>query len=314
MKIQYYLFLVGMLMAFALPIAHADTYQVNFSNPYAKTAPNDPTLIVQVLKYDPYPVSAGEWFNVWIQVQNVGQGDAPNVTFGLAPDYPFSSNDSLVRNYGLLMGTISAYKAGMNEDASTVILKYRVKVADNAPDGTSDLKFYITTNSSDPSATSIGTDLPIVIGKTKTDFDVVMQDFTSQGASFSIANIGSNPATAVTVSIPPQAYVNISGASASIIGNLDKGDFTTVTFQIFPNRNLHELGVQVAYTDTAGVRDIIEKNVTVSMSNSSLFNSTAQGNFRQGTTQGTLMYAYLSAGILIGALAVFGYYRIRRKK
>lgn len=314
MKIQYYLFLVGLLIALALPMARADTYQVNFSNKYNTTVPTDSMLIVNVLKYDPYPVAAGSWFNVWVEVQNVGQGDAPNVTFRLAPDYPFTSNDSLVRNYGLIMGTVNAYATGQGKDASTVILEYRVKAADNAPEGASNLKFYITTNSSGPNATSVGTDLPIVVGNTKTDFDVVMESFTSQGASFSIANIGSNPATAVTVSIPQQSYVNVSGATASIIGNLDKGDFTTVTFQVLPNRNLHQLDIQVAYTDTAGVRNTIEKNVTISMSGSGLFNSTNMSNFRQGTTQGTLMYAYLSIGALIGALVVFGYYHFRRKK
>ena len=311
MKTNNIIYIIGILFiaVFAISAVSAKLFEVDYNVSSANQANY---LAVQVLKYEPYPVNAGEWFDVWIQVQNIGQSDAPNVTFRLAPEYPFSSNDSLVRNYGLIMGTVNAYKVGLKGDASTVILKYRVKVADNAPEGASNLRVYVTPNSVDANSTSIGTDLPIIIGKTKTDFDVVMQDFTSQGIAFAISNIGENPATAVTFSIIPQG-VNITGASSSIIGNLDKGDFTTVTFQVYPNRNLHELGVQIAYTDTAGVRNIIEKNVTVSMSSTEMFNTTTQGNGKANGS-GIMMYAYLGVGFIVGALVVLGYNRIKKKK
>lgn len=295
-----------LLQAFAV---QAQLYEVNYNASSADT-PIDPHFSVMTLKYEPYPVNAGDWFDVWVKVQNIGQNDAKNTRFELQPDYPFSSNDSLVRDYGIVPGTASAYKMDMQGDASEVILKYRVKAADNAPEGTSNLKFTAMPDSTNPQ-NSITVDLPIVIGETKTDFDVVMQDATSQGVSLAISNIGTNAATALTILIEPQDYVNITGASSSIIGNLDKGDFTTVTFQIAPNRNLHELKVQIAYTDTAGVRNTIEKTVPVNMGSS--FNQLSTTATRSAST-GISKYIYLIIGIVIGIFLVFVYRFYLRSK
>jgi len=266
------------------------------------------SLVVQVLKYEPYPVSAGEWFTVYLKVENIGQEDAKNAKFTLVPEYPFSSTDTLVKEYGTIFGTKHGYYSGYPEDSSQVILKYRVKVADNAPEGTSDLKLMIQSNKNDPSGVSVTTLLPIEVGKTKTDFDVVMQDSTTQGTAFAISNIGNNDATAATVSIEPQDNVNITGARSSIIGNLAKGDFTTVSFQILPNTNLNEVSVKIDYTDTAGVRNTLIKKVPVSI-DSSFGNLT---NIKSASS--SAKYYYLVFGIILGMLILFVYRKIKKKK
>ena len=266
------------------------------------------SLVVQVLKYEPYPVSAGEWFTVYLKVENIGQEDAKNAKFTLVPEYPFSSTDTLVKEYGTIFGTKHGYYSGYPEDSSQVILKYRVKVADNAPEGTSDLKLMIQSNKNDPTGVSVTTLLPIEVGKTKTDFDVVMQDSTTQGTAFAISNIGNNDATAATVSIEPQDNVNITGARSSIIGNLAKGDFTTVSFQILPNTNLNEVSVKIDYTDTAGVRNTLIKKVSVSIDSSF-------GNLNNvKSASSSTKYYFLIFGIILGMLILFVYRKIKKKK
>jgi hypothetical protein len=122
-------------------------------------------IVVQVLKYQPYPVNSGDWFDLWVKVQNTGQEDAPNAVFELQPEYPFSSNDSLVRNYGLIYGTVGSLKIDQTYDSSQVILKFRVKVAENAPTGASNIKLKL---SSDSSASGTTYNLPIEIFSIKT--------------------------------------------------------------------------------------------------------------------------------------------------
>ena len=137
---------------------------------------------------------------------------------------------------------------------------------------------------------------------------MVMQDSTTQGISFSIANTGENPATAVTISIPEQPGVIVSGARSSIIGNLDKGDFTTVTFQITPQKNTKEMTIHVDYTDTAGIRNNFEKKIAVNLPSQDLGQAGAK-RAQTNTTSSKIIYFIL--GVVIGVVATL---LIRKKK
>jgi hypothetical protein len=302
-KIFYLLFTI-IFLGLQTSMISAQFYQIDYNSTFSKTSVS-PNLVVQVLKYEPYPVNAGDWFTLWIKVQNIGQENAKDVKFEIVPDYPFSSTDNLIKNYGTIFGIIDAYNVDQTYDSSQVIMKFRIKVADNAPEGQSILKIKASIKNSE---SGIIYSLPIEIGKTKTDFDVVMQDSTTQGTSFAIANIGENPASALTVNIKPQSNIKIKGAQSSIIGNLEKGDFTTVTFPISPSSSLNEITIQISYTDTAGVRNTIEKIVPVSISS----------DFGQATTKSTSSssskYLYLIIGIVLGVLAVFIFKKIKKKK
>lgn len=325
-KTTAYILAILVLAVFAQTIlAHAQTQQVTFnSSAYGSTT--NPNFDVQSLNYNPYPVSSGEWFDILVQVQNTGQNDAQNVKIELTPTFPFSSNESLVSVYNTILGSINAYKTGFSSDASTVLLKYRVRVDDNAPEGTSNLNLKITPDYGNPDSVGVTTSLPVEIANTKTDFDIIMQDSTSQGTSFSIANIGQNPATAVTIAINSSSGIRTSGSSSSIIGNLANGDFTTVTFQIQqPNFNMTGRGqynttgnqqrgnsqtvaMDISYTDTAGVRNTIEKIVPISIVSN--FTRTS----RTTTTNLSINYLQIAIGIIIGIVLVFIYRKIKKKK
>ena len=314
MRTYAYAILAILVIAITAQISLADAQiqEVNH-NSSVTSSPANAQLAVRVLKYSPYPVNPGDWFDVWVEVQNVGQEDAKHTIFELRPEYPFlgDSNDSLTQSYGSTPGVVSANQIGMLGDANEVILKYRVKAADNAPEGVSYLKFAMVANENDPQATSTTSSFPISIAKTKTDFDVVMQDSTAQGISFAIANTGENAATAVKVSVEPQDSTRVTGTSASIIGNLAAGDFTTVTFQIAPNKNLNQLKLQIAYTDAAGIRNTVEKIVAVNsvaaMQSLNLVTSKTR------TATSSSRYIYLVAGVVLGFVLTIVYKKLRRK-
>lgn len=144
-------------------------YVANY--PSANLAIKDPTFVVQVLKYDPYPVNAGDWFDLWVKVQNVGDNDANDAVFELKTDYPFSSNETLVRDYGLIYGKANSFKIDQTYDASQVILKYRVKAEANSPSGISNLKLIAKTNG--VSSSGVSYDLPVEVFSSNAENNIV---------------------------------------------------------------------------------------------------------------------------------------------
>jgi len=289
--------------------ASAAINQINYSSLTSTGAAGEtPRFAVQVLKYDPYPVNPGDWFDVWIKAQNIGGEDAPNARFELVLGYPFSTDEPTVQEFGIVSGMGKAMnnrKAGESQpQENQVVVKYRLKVADNAPEGTSTLRLKIGTNGIIDTQSNV--DLPISIGKTKTDFDIVMQDSSEQGTAFAIANTGEFSATAVTVTIKDQDGITIKGAQSSIIGNLDKGDFTTVTFQIIPGKSTKTVTVEVAYTDIAGIRNILQKTVAVDITPPAIA-TTTNGATRTGSgarsSTSSRSIASLSATYKVPALA-----------
>lgn len=303
------LFLTLVLATFSLTIllqfsmVSADMQEINYDVTTGEI--KNAQFKVQTLKYEPYPVSAGEWFDLWIKVQNTGQNDAPDARFELVPEYPFTGED-LVREYGFVPGVSTAWKHKQLGDkdiqANQVIMKFRIKVADNAPVGES--LIHLKT-SAKGDGFGLGYNLPIEIGKTKTVFDIVMQDSTSQGTAFAIANVGDKDSVAVTFTIPSQENVEIRGPSSSIIGNLEEGDFTTLVFEILPNENLNELRIQLEYTDSAGIRNTIEKIVPIDV-----YEKFGQEINESGGFSLTTIFWI----ILGGVLGIFGDFLRRKRK
>jgi len=95
------------------------------------------SLKINSLRYEPYPVEPGQYFKLWIKVENSGVEKANDVSFELIPEYPFSidSNENALRSIGQL-------KIG-----DEVVLEYKIKVDPNAVSGENDLKFRYTTDS-----------------------------------------------------------------------------------------------------------------------------------------------------------------------
>ena len=65
-----------------------------------------------------------------------------------------------------------------------------------------------------------------------TDFDVSFSESSQGEISLSVANVGNNMAYAVKVSVPEQEGYKVSGSSSTIVGNLEKGDYTIASFNV----------------------------------------------------------------------------------
>ncbi|TAL53411.1 MAG: hypothetical protein EPN86_04485 [Nanoarchaeota archaeon] len=235
----------------------------NYSNSAAPGQSRQPLFIVQSLKYDPYPVNAGEWFDLWVTVQNVGQMDANNAKFEIVSEYPVVDSQQITSNFGRIAGTVNAANdQSEGSQSNQVLLKFRLRIADSATAGTYTLHLLATPNLNG----SIGTryDIPIQVAKTKTNFDIVVSNINSKKTTVSIENTGDKPAVGVSVSLDDNGNLSISGPRTVLVGTLDPGDFTTVAFQITPDSSVSSIPIRVSYTDTAGIRTSESFNLPVS--------------------------------------------------
>jgi len=213
---------------------------------------------------------------------------------------------------------------------------YRVIADTNVDTGLYKLNLYLTYKNSLTGATEeVQTNAGIYVGGT-TDFEVAYSDSSGGETSFSIANIGSNPAYSVSVSVPQQKNWRVTGSNSVIIGNLNNGDYTLASFTLqssqasssgtdtqtspvtrtsgaprsFPNGNTSgtssgPLTLKISYTDTMGIRQSIEKEVTVNTLSSTLATATMAANGRQQSSSAS--YTWPIAGLAAVILAVIAY-------
>lgn len=93
---------------------------------------NYPMVSVVALHYEPYPARPGEYFDIWVKVQNIGNTQADNVRVTLMQSYPFSIDKNETKTIGKLPSLQEA------------IVKFeKVRVDDDAIEGDNELKFLI---------------------------------------------------------------------------------------------------------------------------------------------------------------------------
>jgi hypothetical protein len=215
----------------------------------------------------------------------------------------------------------------------SVDLEYTVVADVNAAPGLYQLNLDMRFDALNGTASEIKTTTGIFVGG-ETDFDVTYSESSSGQVSLSVSNIGNNPAYSVTVRVPEQQNFRVTGSSSSIIGNLDKGDYTIVTFQIssagtFGNRTASQgseqapvqtfqrnatstnLKVLVDYTDTTGERHSLEKTVTIQPSSSST-SSTNGFSSRQSSNSSVIMIVVVAVVAVAGFIVYWKRKRVKK--
>ncbi len=166
-----------------------------------------------------------------------------------------------------------------------------------------------------------------------TDFDTAFSDSSNGQMSFSVANIGSNPANSVSVTIPEQRGWSVTGSNSVIIGNLNKGDYTVASFKLqssMSNMSSQNRGarnnsnmqggqrsmngstsnspdtvlMQIAYTDTTGERNVVEKQVKIGFQNVASSDGLTGSQGRRGAVPqesvfSTYMWYFIGIGVLL---------------
>jgi len=208
---------------------------------------------VEILSIDKSVISPGSQEEIKFTIKNVGTANLENLKFSLNSEdnvlMPVSSDNTY---------HIDSLKVGEEKEvvfdviASTSI----------TPDLYSlDLKLVYEDSLTGDSKEAL-TNAGIYIGG-GTDFDIVFDEEESGEYAFTIANIGANDASSVKVSLVDLTGWKVSDRSSEIIGNLNKGDYTTTSFMLISTGGSNELNLEVEYTNTMGLRETTVKQVKV---------------------------------------------------
>ncbi|MBN1156852.1 COG1361 S-layer family protein [Candidatus Woesearchaeota archaeon] len=253
----------------------------------------------EVIHIDKSVLIPGKETDLRFVINNVGNAPLRDLSFS------WVNGDKIV----LPVGSDNTKYVKYLDIGKSAELKYTVIADSNADAGLYELALKLVyRDTTTGSESEIETIAGVYVGG-GTDFDVAYSESSGSQMSFTIANIGSNPAYSVSVIIPQQSGWRTTGASSMIIGNLNTGDYTVASFNLQSTpaiqltgqssgqrdmqRNFtqgaNSLNVQIAYTDTMGTRNTVEKelqlnqqvmgNSTSRMSGASQFGRRDQQSF-----------------------------------
>lgn len=295
----------------------------------ASTVTNNAVAIITTfVSQDPVSAEPGGYVDLVFKFENWGTANANNMTVELLPQYPFSLDPGVAAVHQL--GTIG----GLQTDDKAYLVKYHVRVDKDAVDGENEIgiKYMYGNNAF---ATESSKTFNVTVENPRTDFDVVVQDSSSGTTSLAVANIGSNTAYSVIVSIPEQSGYRASGATSTVLGNLDASDYTLTSFQLLqvgmPSqtgvsggyRNLSTaitspLKVDISYTDALGIRRTVEKEVSLDSFSMGGLNATSAkartfttGSSNASPFSGGLLY--IAIGV-VGIVVVVAFFKLRGRK
>ncbi|MBU0952943.1 MAG: COG1361 S-layer family protein [Nanoarchaeota archaeon] len=273
----------------------------------------------QIIYIDKSKITPGKETNLTFTITNIGNAPLSNIVFSWteAADVVLPVNTDNTRY-------ISHLAAGASTD-----LVYTIIANPTAVRGLYTLDLTLTFDTKDEtgaaSSDEIVTKAGVLVGG-GTNFDIALSETSSGQVSLSVANIGENDATSVTMTIPKQTGVTLTGGSSAIIGNLNTGDFTIATFSL-TTQGTAELLVNISYTDSFGERNTVQKTVVLEQGFTAFGNTTqtdttgAQrlnrpgGLFGTGQTNTSGIMTSVTSGIvvLVVAIAMVIMYRRRKK-
>jgi hypothetical protein len=220
------------------------------------------------------------------------------------------------------------YIKSLKADQS-VNVAYSVMADINANPGLYTLDVNLSFEDYESNEKNIQTTAGLFVGG-ETDFDVAFSESDAGEISLSVANVGNNMAYSVKVSIPKQEGYRVSGSSSTIVGNLEKGDYTIASFNVASTQaavgtevsagasgtakasaegenvtsasmDSNPLKIQIEYTDAKGERIKVDKEVELEMTSG---NMTAQG--ATGNNGGLSSYLpYIVLIVLAGGAFVY---------
>jgi hypothetical protein len=176
---------------------------------------------VEIIHIDRTVLIPGQQSSMKFVINNVGNAPLKDLTFS------WSNSVQAILPVG---SDNTRYIPNLDVGGSAEI-EYQVLADTTVTAGLYPLNLVLKYSGSSGNTTTISTVAGVYIGG-GTDFDVAFSDSTSGTTSFTIANVGSNPATSVSVSIPNQRAWRTTGSNSMIIGNLNKGDYTVASFKL----------------------------------------------------------------------------------
>ena len=266
---------------------------------------------MKTLRYEPYPVNPGEYFDFYVEVQYVGSTGSSGISFVLDPQFPFSLDPG-----------VSAEQDFGVTNSPSIVLHYKVRVDPNAVSGTNELNLNYNVGN-----VWYTQSFDIDVEDAQTTFDAVIQDSSSSAVSIALANTGKNTANSVIVRIPDQDYYTTSGTNGQMVGNLASGDYSVVSFDIVRKINQQapqnatgasgrtgifrtqqqpeNLTFDISYTDNIGVRRTVEMQLPLSLLVSNSTSTGASAYTRRNSSLPWYIFVGIVAVLLIALIIIY---------
>ncbi|MCS7106225.1 MAG: hypothetical protein NZ942_02835 [Candidatus Aenigmarchaeota archaeon] len=278
---------------------------------------------LEIISVEPYSLKAGEKVEMKFTLTNKGSNQINNIIF------TWSSQGNII----LPVGSGNRIFIPSIEGNSNYEIKTEVSVSPSITPGIYPLNVLIQYTDK----TGANQTINLIVGievSSETDFDVSVEEMTSSSLTLAVANTGAYTAYSVIVKIPSQENLRVIGSSSSILGNLNAGDYTLATFQIFipnftanftgeipqPARNFTRPGsfiVEISYTDALGIRRVVKKEVEIGFFGAKipLAVRTPLSRNQQGVLTPGLIYIIIGVvGIILVVVTVKLRRRIQRKR
>lgn len=282
-----------------------------------------------LITFDKTSLIPGQITELNFEINNVGSSPLRDLTFS------WENADKAI----LAVGSDNRKYIKYIEPEETAKITYKVIADTNVDAGLYELKLNL--NYDDPLSAGtkeLTTSAGMYVGGA-TDFEVSFSDSSNGETSFSIANIGSNSANSVSVSIPKQSGWRVTGSSSAIIGNLNQGDYTVASFALQSLSSIQkentetsettiptdrqkeeptEVTIQIAYTDTMGNRKTVDKVISLTSANlATSTSSTGIPGSRMKTTEETTFWSTYQTPIIVLILILvvaLGYKKYKKNK
>ncbi|RMF55945.1 hypothetical protein D6745_00760 [Candidatus Woesearchaeota archaeon] len=209
------------------------------------------------LSQDPDPVEPGKFVDVRWKIENYGSSSLPNVSARIILDYPFSidSKDNIEKKIGTL--------GSRQIDDDGVIVKWRVKVDENAVEGEENIKIALVLESgasinSDEAAISIESreKLLAVDKVTATPSEVRPGgevNLTVELENLADANLEN---VQVKLDLDNTPFATIGSTTKKIIKKIKSGQTTKIGFSLVASAEsdstIHKIPLIVEYSDESG--------------------------------------------------------------
>lgn len=204
-------------------------------------------LDVELVNQDPHPAIPGEYVELLFQVSGIENPECDGAMFHLIPSYPFSLD-------GMDAGRVLQGNTYISNYKTEWLIPYKLRIDKDALEG----DFEIAVEYGQRGITN--SDLfDISVQDSRTDFDAVVQEVVGSEVSIALANTGKYTANSIIVRIPEQDGFKVVGTDGQMVGNLDSGDYTLVSFEIMSGAQANggDLGFDIHYTDTLGERRVV---------------------------------------------------------
>ena len=265
--------------------------------------------LVEISDVSPNILMPGEETQLSFEIENIGDFDLENIVFS----WEESSGNILP------IGSSNTKILEELDEGDDETIEFNVLASTDIDPGLYELILNLKFLVGDETITQTS-NVGIIVGG-ETDFDLSVSDISGNEVLLSVSNIGQNDANSVSVSIPPQSNFKSVGTSLSTLGNIEKNDYSIVSFQLTSISSSDILNVEIFYTDTTGVRQTITEQVEVKLSSTSSQNSFAGMNIQESEiysdkNSDSNLLLYGIGGVSFLALIVIGLFikKILRKE